>query len=109
MAEQDDFEHSAATFFRDAIEAGESDERFGDDALRELVASLTATGEEIQASADEPDKLDPAAHLILYAAAAITFLAGQCKQDNEVIEGLAVDLDMARAAAKEGDRGDGKG
>ena len=108
--EREAFDTSAAAFFREAIEAGKSDERFGDAALQELVESLTSTAEEIQGDepGDEPAKLDPAAHLLMYAAAAVSFLAGQCAQNNEVIEGLAVDLDAARATAKEGDRGNGE-
>jgi hypothetical protein len=100
MAERDKYETSATAFFREAIEAGKADEVFGDAALEGLAAALITTADEIG------DESDPAALLLMHASAAITFLCAQVLQDQEVIEGLAVDLDAAR---KERGSGDGKG
>lgn len=92
------FETSAAAFFREAIESGRRDELFGDDALEALASKLVETADEIVQ--ESGDYNEPAALLLMHASAAVTFLAGQVKQDAEVIEGLAVDLDDARKGAK---------
>jgi hypothetical protein len=83
---------SATDFIREAIERGRQDEKFGQVALEALVEDLTKVASEIKSKGGDAE----AVAMLEHAAAAIMYLDAQVKQDELMIEALAVDLDLAK-------------